>query len=345
VSDLLSEAIRIVDLRELIRDYYPDAEVARIGERGGLIRAPYREDRHPSFSLYRGQNGTWLWKDHATGESGNAFTFLTRIVGLEKREAARELKRRAGLDFDLPEPSVVYEPSTEFLPYKRPGDRGDGATAEGEPRWELTARERALWKASRRNLKERYPDYLRDRAIPPKYAEALGLGITRDGRLVIPIRDPRGRVGVLKFRLPDASRGKYRYSKRVAKTPWLYLPGFQDRGRPVLVVEGEVNAIAAWAAVRDKLAVVGTAGAETPLDHPEAFAGRVVLVYADGDEAGERARARWSGELLAAGAARVAPLPPLRPGSGFDFGDYAGAQGLDALRDWILARAEGHGAI
>lgn len=33
-------------------------------------RAPHREDRAPSFSLYRNARGEWRFKDHATGERG-----------------------------------------------------------------------------------------------------------------------------------------------------------------------------------------------------------------------------------------------------------------------------------
>ena len=38
-------------------------------------RAPHREDRAPSFSLYRNARGEWRFKDHATGEQGGLVAF------------------------------------------------------------------------------------------------------------------------------------------------------------------------------------------------------------------------------------------------------------------------------
>ena len=44
------------------------------------------------------QNSIWLFKDHATGQSGNAFQFLTEIAGFGKQEAAEYLIKLAGLE-------------------------------------------------------------------------------------------------------------------------------------------------------------------------------------------------------------------------------------------------------
>ncbi len=53
----------------------------------GVYRSPFREDGNPSFSIFA--NGT-RFKDHATGESGDAITFYAMARGIENREAVKE---------------------------------------------------------------------------------------------------------------------------------------------------------------------------------------------------------------------------------------------------------------
>lgn len=55
--------------------------------RDGVYRSPFREDGNPSFSIFA--NGT-RFKDHATGESGDAITFYAMARGIENREAVKE---------------------------------------------------------------------------------------------------------------------------------------------------------------------------------------------------------------------------------------------------------------
>lgn len=53
----------------------------------GVYRSPFREDGNPSFSIFA--NGT-RFKDHATGESGDAITFYAMARNIENREAVKE---------------------------------------------------------------------------------------------------------------------------------------------------------------------------------------------------------------------------------------------------------------
>ncbi len=50
-------------------------------------RCPWRRDRHPSFSVFA--NGT-KWKDHGTGETGDAVDFFQQATGLSQGEACRQ---------------------------------------------------------------------------------------------------------------------------------------------------------------------------------------------------------------------------------------------------------------
>ena len=85
----LRDAIEQTDLPALVAHYYPDSG-ARPG-RKAVVCAVWRGDEHESLSLFRGGGGTWLYHDHRTRESGNAFGFLTDICGLSKAEAAEQL--------------------------------------------------------------------------------------------------------------------------------------------------------------------------------------------------------------------------------------------------------------
>ena len=58
-------------------------------------RAPHREDRTPSFSLYRNARGDWRFKDHATGEQGGLVAFVM-LAGMGGGTAARWLMEGAG---------------------------------------------------------------------------------------------------------------------------------------------------------------------------------------------------------------------------------------------------------
>ena len=50
-------------------------------------RCPWRQDRHPSFSVFA--NGT-KWKDHGTGENGDAVDFFQQATGLSQGDACRQ---------------------------------------------------------------------------------------------------------------------------------------------------------------------------------------------------------------------------------------------------------------
>lgn len=87
----LREAIETTDLPALVAHHYPES-----GAKSGIeaaVKAVWRGDENPSFSLFRSEDGsTWLYRDHATGEKGNAFGFLVDILQMPRAEAAEALK-------------------------------------------------------------------------------------------------------------------------------------------------------------------------------------------------------------------------------------------------------------
>ena len=62
---------------------------------GKLINSPLRnDDKNPSFAIFRGKQGGLFFKDHGTGDGGNALKFVKLIKGIETREEfERELLR------------------------------------------------------------------------------------------------------------------------------------------------------------------------------------------------------------------------------------------------------------
>ena len=92
--DNLTIALEHVDLPSLVLELYPESEATP--NKPCVCLAVWRGEKNKSFSLF--QNSIWLFKDHATGQSGNAFQFLTEIAGFSKQEAAEHLIKLAGLE-------------------------------------------------------------------------------------------------------------------------------------------------------------------------------------------------------------------------------------------------------
>ena len=62
---------------------------------GKLMNSPLRsDDKNPSFAIFATKDGSLLFKDHGTGEAGNAIKFIKLYKGIQTRdELERELLR------------------------------------------------------------------------------------------------------------------------------------------------------------------------------------------------------------------------------------------------------------
>ncbi len=70
------------------------------GEAAKSCRSPLRaDDTNPSFSVF---NDGLLWKDHGTGEHGDAIDLLSRARNLSLKDAIAEFKRLAGVEDTAP---------------------------------------------------------------------------------------------------------------------------------------------------------------------------------------------------------------------------------------------------
>ena len=100
----LSQAFDLVDLRQLLADYYPELPISlhKVKQR---IPALWRGGTNPNVAL--DARGMY---DFKTGESYTAWTFLTQVQGLSKGDAAKELLYRAGLEDTKPQRRVAVTP-------------------------------------------------------------------------------------------------------------------------------------------------------------------------------------------------------------------------------------------
>lgn len=298
--DALTEAVRAVDLPALIAEHFP-ASQAQPGKAGVVYAAWRGNSNTPALSLSR-KDGVWLWHDHATGEGGNAFDFLVKVEGLPPQDAARHLLARAGVSLDDAGLKPVAPDIVERLAALPTGVVIPALANRGF-----------------------------NKAIVERY------GIRRDGDdALIPITSPEGVVMNVKRRFNQPYRGmRYTYEVEGHGAPPWCSP--DARRAPVLfIVEGELNAIIAHAALQEagetEVGVMGMAGANTDL-YPGLCRGKTVYVYADDDEAGEKAVAAWAERAHEDGAKSVHVCPP----NFQDFCDHAGKEGRPGLAVLLTA--------
>ena len=83
------------DLLEKVDDYDIYSYYLGNFKVGKLMNSPLRTtDQIPSFAIFKGSNGGLFFKDHGTGEGGNAITFMKLYKNIKtKDELERELLR------------------------------------------------------------------------------------------------------------------------------------------------------------------------------------------------------------------------------------------------------------
>lgn len=294
MKDALTRAVETIDLPALVAELYPDSK-ARPGVQNTVFATWRNNTDTPAFSLFRREK-IWLYADKATGETGNAFNFLTEVVGMDSQEAAHDLMKRAGIN---PERA-------------KKGTGKEGKVLESIPVTVEVAR--------------------RHQSAPPVAIKALAkrgfvkddislFRIVKDGDdALIPITSPDGVIVSVKRRRADG-KPKYMYETEGHGTPAWCSPNMRGANL-VLITEGELNAMVAYSVLSETgyaIATMGVAGAES---HPNlsAVEGKTVFIYADADAPGLEARDRWADEVHAAGARVVKLLNPHPQ----DFCDVAG---------------------
>lgn len=331
----LTRAIDTCNLPGLIAQLYGHEAVRGLGSKGGTIcdPRPGMRETNPSFSVWINSAGTWMWKKRGRNSGvGTAFTFLTSC-GRDGAEARKILLDFTGTASTWDEGSGRPKHTVTFTPRDTLAEAREKA-AEVRP---MTQRQFS-------DLKNRLEPLCVEDAAAQELARrglwpAVGLQAFKcEGDLVFLVRGPDGRPYNVKRRRTDAVKSKYQVMVPGLSTPAWCNPKYGQAKR-VLLVEGELNAAAAWRVIQHSgldLDVQGLAGTDTwPF-----LAGldREVLIYADADQSGDGMRARMQDLAFASGAPRVQQLPALPAGQ--DFCDVLGQQGVDALERVLHAQHE-----
>lgn len=326
-DDLLTQAVEAVDLPGLIYDLRPESG-AKPG-RAGVIKAVWRGDRVPSFSLFH-RDGLWLWKDHATGEGGNAYDFLTKLLDYPKETAAKALQDRVGIQ----------------------GHRGEsrGRSRDGSDRQgglQGTMNQGRLPRSANKPIPmDEVLEKLAEEGFVPGPSQAFsGRGFTKadtlafdmygdaEGNGALIVRNPDGEPVAVKVRWKDREP-KYGHLISGHGQPAWCNPGFGEADS-ILIVEGELSAIAAYKCLRDAgyaIDVMGTGGAGGG-PYWEPLESKAVWLYADDDDSGHKAIAKWKEVAKEAGAKECHVLPMLPGKDGKKVQDFCDLAAAGTLKD------------
>lgn len=353
-ADTLNSVRDRVDIVDLIGRHVGLKKAGRTWK--GLC--PFHHEKSPSF-IVSPERGTYHC--FGCGEGGNVFGFLMKHDGMSFPEAVRSLAADAGIEI----PEYGGGPERGVLDEVYAANKAARAFYQAELRGPRGA---AAWAyLAKRGLGEhdvaRYgigfaPDAwdglvsaLRREKIAAEAGDRAGLLRARESgnghydllrnRVVFPIEDARGRtIGFGGRALAQDQEPKYLntpespvYRKREAFYGFpSALEALRTRERAV-IVEGYFDRIAMdRAGVSEALATCGTALSE---DHARALRRRVrdVVMFFDGDEAGQRAMLRSLEVLLPQGVRIGAATIP----GGLDPDDYLAEHGAEALRKLVDA--------
>src|SRR3982750_436166 len=341
----------------------PSVKLIRAG-REWKACCPFHNEKTPSFTV---NDDKGFYHCFGCGAHGDAIRFLTDNRGMPFMDAVKELAAKAGIDVPAPDPRA-----------KEQADRTATLT-------EVMAEVAKWYSEQLNGLAgANAREYLKRRGIDAAIAQRFGLGLAPDnrtalkralgkklgedklvdtgmliqpeegekesydrfrGRLMIPIRDPRGRVIGFGGRILGEGEPKYLNSPQTVlfdKGRTLYN---LDRAGPasrtakrLIVVEGYMDVIALdRAGIAEVVAPNGTALTEGQLERLWRLDPSPILCF-DGDNAGRKAAVR----------AATRALPLLRPDrtlrfaelpAGQDPDDVIKAGGRDAFEE-LIARSE-----
>ncbi len=326
-----------------IRDRLDMAQVAtallgpapgRHGERGRRLwwPCPFHEDKNPSFVIDPGKPG---WKCWGCGEHGDAPALVMQLKGVGFPEAVRILAELAGIATPSGKPARPRPPAARpaKAPEKPPEEPSglpladalalvqDASeriwTPSGSTALEYLRRDRGLTEAT---IRQARLGWVRSVMIP----KADGVGFFKASGVTIPWHDA-GRLTLVKIRQPEGREP--RYVQAFADCPTLFPSMSSIRpGVPLVIVEGELDALLLGQELGELAAVITTGSASNgpsgriltaALASPRWFAAH------DADPAGDKAAALWPARAI-----RV------RPPAGKDWTD-AHRAGVNLRRWWV----------
>lgn len=315
---------------------------------------PFHNEKTPSFTI---NDEKGFYHCFGCGAHGDAIRWMTDQRGLPFMEAVKELAASAGMEVPAPDPRAARRAEQarglhDAMAAAQALFETQLAGLEGAEARAYLAR-RAIGEATRRAFGFGFASGSRGtlKAALKDYGEAMlveaGMLIKPDseadsydrfrGRLMLPIRDIRGRVIAFGGRILGKGEPKYLNSPDTPlfdKGRTLYnidkaSPASRQTGR-IIVVEGYMDVIAlAQAGFADAVAPLGTALTEHQIERLWQMVEVPILCF-DGDAAGQKAAIR----------AATRALPLLRPGHSLAFATLPTGQDPDDL-----IRDQGAGAM
>ncbi len=322
----------------------------RRGERGRRLwwPCPFHDDKNPSLCVTPGKR---VWRCFGCGEHGDAADLAMRLKGWPFPEAVRWLAEQAGMatasTSSRPRPPSGGNPTGPRPPAAKSGKAPAAApgTPSGLPLADalslVTEAAGRLWTPEGANALA----YLHGRGLTDETIKAARLGWTpgvvipieggvknwRVAGVVIPWLDG-DRLAMVKIRRIGSFKGR-KYIEAYRDRPGIFPgPAVIEPGKPLVVTEGEFDALLLGQAIRDLAAVVTLGSASAG---PEADILGMMLAAApwyiatDADDAGDRAASGWPTR-----AVRV--RPPVRKDwtEAHQYGVELGHPGVDLARWW-----------
>ena len=305
---------------------------------------PFHNEKTPSFTI-NDEKGFY----HCFGCSahGDAIRWMTDQRGLSFMDAIKELASEAGMEVPAPDPKAAKQAESRAGLHDVMAAAQDHFVAalaglEGAGAREYLARRgmtadtiKAFGFGFAHDSRTALKTALKEFGVPMLVEAGLLIAIDDKepydrfrGRLMIPIRDPRGRVIAFGGRILGEGEPKYLNSPDTPlfdKGRTLYnldrcSPASRQTGR-VIVVEGYMDVIAiAQAGFADAVAPLGTALTEQQIQMLWRMTEKPLLCF-DGDAAGQKAALR----------AALRALPLLKPSHSLQFVTLPEGQDPDDL--------------
>lgn len=278
-----------------------------------------REDRHPSVSVNL-DSGAWLC--HGCGARGGAYD-AALLRGHTPRSAMELL-----ITYGLAEPRHTVPPRRAPRSAMRAESTGRPGDAPMKP--EVSEQKVAEWAdllTSRSTLVARLAT---ERAITADVLARFQIGYDRR-RITIPVRDADGGLaGILRW-IPFDRSGAPKMLAIPGSRRVLFPAPEQLPPGPIVLCEGEPDALAAHSAGLTAVAIPGVAGWQA--EWAARFTGREVTIVMDCDDEGRACAQRIAPDLADADVSGVVvDLAPDRA-DGYDLTDHLLARGqLDAVR-------------
>ena len=320
---------------------------------------PFHKEKTPSFTI---NDEKGFYHCFGCGAHGDAIRFLTDARGLPFMDAVKELASKAGLDVPAPDPQARERAErtstlTDVMAACQKWFAEQLGGIEGAEAREYLAK-RGIGPATvarfgiglapegRNKLKAALSSLGEDKLVETGMLIKPDEGETYDrfrGRLMIPIRDARGRVIAFGGRILGAGEPKYLNSPdtplfdkgRTLYNLDLASPATRS-ARRLIVVEGYMDVIAlARAGISEAVAPNGTAVTEAQLERMWRLDPNPILCF-DGDSAGQKAAVRAATRALPhLGAERTLRFVELPAGQDPD--DVVSNGGRDAIEALLSA--------